>query len=291
MFGKIILATDLSPAWDEVIDCATELRPLGCTRIILTHVITASFFIGLTESWRAEAQAPLDQQKQRIAAQGFEVLTEMPLGLPAYSLSDLACRYGADLIVVGSHGTSLWREGVLGSFTNAVLHHARYPLLVLKTTVDEAKERGTCRLKATEMLQHILFPTDFSATAERALEYVITLAKKGLGRVTLCHSLNVIGGEAYPLGFQVEAESEARGSLARWQQRLQMAGVPQVETIFDSGHPIAAVLDHLKHQDISLVVMGTQGKGFIKEIFLGSVAHSVSRLAPCPVLLIPTPRE
>jgi nucleotide-binding universal stress UspA family protein len=33
--------------------------------------------------------------------------------------------------------------------------------------------------------------------------------------------------------------------------------------------------------------MGTQGKGFIKEIFLGSVAHNVSRLAACPVLLIP----
>ena len=33
--------------------------------------------------------------------------------------------------------------------------------------------------------------------------------------------------------------------------------------------------------------MGTQGGGIIGEIFLGSVAHNVSRLAPCPVLLIP----
>jgi nucleotide-binding universal stress UspA family protein len=33
--------------------------------------------------------------------------------------------------------------------------------------------------------------------------------------------------------------------------------------------------------------MGTQGKGFIKELFLGSVAHNVARLAPCPVLLVP----
>ena len=28
------------------------------------------------------------------------------MGLPAYSLNDIACRYGADLIVVGSHGQS-----------------------------------------------------------------------------------------------------------------------------------------------------------------------------------------
>jgi len=28
-------------------------------------------------------------------------------------------------------------------------------------------------------------------------------------------------------------------------------------------------------------------KGYIKEIFLGSVAHNVTRLSPCPVLLVP----
>jgi len=37
--------------------------------------------------------------------------------------------------------------------------------------------------------------------------------------------------------------------------------------------------------------MGTQGKGFIKELFLGSVAQTISRLAPCPVLLIPAARQ
>ncbi len=29
MFEKIVLATDLSPAWDELIDCATEFRHSG----------------------------------------------------------------------------------------------------------------------------------------------------------------------------------------------------------------------------------------------------------------------
>ena len=178
MFEKIVLATDLSPAWDELVDCAREFRLLGCSRIILTHVITTAFFTGLTESLRAEAQAPLDQQKQRLAALGFEVVTEMPLGLPAYSLNDVACRHGASLIVVGSHGKSLWREGVLGSFSNAVVHQVTYPVLVLKTTIDETKKDGTCRLQATEMLRHILFPTDFSITPTRALEYLVAWRKK-----------------------------------------------------------------------------------------------------------------
>ena len=53
------------------------------------------------------------------------------MGLPADSLNDIACRYGADLIVVGSHGQSLWREAVLGCFTCAVVHHSQYPALLL----------------------------------------------------------------------------------------------------------------------------------------------------------------
>lgn len=290
MFGKIILATDLTPAWNDLVDCAAEFRQLGCIRIILTHVITSTFFTGLTESLRAEVQAPLEQQKQRLAAQGFEVDIETPLGLPAYSLNDLACRHGADLIVVGSHGKSLWREGVLGSFSSALLHRANYPVLLLKTRVDETKERGTCRLETTAMLRHILFPTDFSAPAERALDYVIALGQKGSARVTLIHALDVPGGDQYPPGYQELAVSQARDSLARWQQRLQEAGLPQVDAIFNPGHPIPAILEALKTQDISLIVVDTQGKGFIKEIFLGSVAHNVSRLAPVPVLLIPAAR-
>ena len=30
--------------------------------------------------------------------------------------------------------------------------------------------------------------------------------------------------------------------------------------------------------------MGTQGRGFMEELFLGSVAHNISRVAACPML-------
>jgi nucleotide-binding universal stress UspA family protein len=83
------------------------------------------------------------------------------------------------------------------------------------------------------------------------------------------------------------AEARARDSLNAWTLRLQGADIPQAHSVFDSGRPLPAILRVLESQDISFIVMGTQGKGFIKEIFLGSVAHNVSRLAKCPVLLVP----
>ena len=105
--------------------------------------------------------------------------------------------------------------------------------------------------------------------------------------MTLLNTLDVPGHEAYPAGYQEIAEGAARQLLEQWKQRLLEAGVPVVHDRFDPGHPIPAILNVLKSKNISLIVMGTQGKGFIKELFLGSVAHNVSRLATCPVLLIP----
>jgi len=287
MFKTIVLATDLSPAWDEIVACAGEFKALGASEIILTHVITVKFMSGMEGLLEAETRPKLEAQKQQLIGQGFKASVEMPVGLPAHSLNDVARCCGADLIVVGSHGKSLWREAVLGCVTCAVLHHTQHPTLLLNVRLKEGMAAGSCRLQATNLLRHVLFPTDFSEIAARAGDFVERLAPRGMSQVTVLNALDVPGHEAYPPGYQEIAEGAARQLLEKWQQRLLKAGIPVVHDHFAPGHPLPAILQVLESQDISLIVMGTQGKGFIKEIFLGSVAHNVSRLAPCPVLLIP----
>ncbi|TSA07378.1 MAG: universal stress protein [Deltaproteobacteria bacterium] len=287
MFERIVLATDLSPAWDEVVACAGEFKALGCNQVILTYVISVKFMAGMEGMLQAAARPKLEAQQQQLEAQGLQVTVETPVGLPADSLNDIACRYGADLIVVGSHGQSLWREGVLGCFTCAVLHNVQYPVLLLNIRLKTPGQPGSCEISRTEVLRHVLLPTDFSEISFRALEYVERLALKGLEQVTVLNALDVPGGEAYPPGYQDMAEAKAMDSLNAWTVRLNGADIPLVNPVFDPGHPLPAIIRILESQDISLIVMGTQGKGFIKEIFLGSVAHNVSRLAMCPVLLIP----
>jgi len=287
MFKTIVLATDLSPAWDEIVACAGEFKALGCSRVIVTNVIVTRLLLGLEEMLRADVRPKLETQQRQLEAQGFQVEVEMPLGLPASSLNEIAARHGADLIVVGSHGTALWREAVLGCFTSAVVHHIKYPTLLINVRVKKDREADPCRLYCGSLLRHVLFPTDFSEIGIRAGEFVEILATKGIGQVTLLNTLDVPGHEAYPAGYQEIAEGAARQLLEKWKQRLLEAGISVVNYRFDPGHPIPAILNILKSESISLIVMGTQGKGFIKELFLGSVAHNVSRLATCPVLLIP----
>ena len=284
MFETIILATDLSPIWDEIVACAGELKALGCARVILTHVITLKFLTGMEGRLEAEARPWLMRQAAQLEAQGLQVTMEMPSGLPAHSLQEVARCCGADLIVVGSHGK---QEGILGSVSSAIVIIATTPILLLPMELKPEKPEGSCRLHCNELLRHILFPADFSEISEQALGYIERLASKGVGQVTLLNALDVPLHENYPPGYREWAEDTARDLLEQWQQRLAQAGLPRVDVVYDPGHPLPAILEVLKSQDISLIIMGTQGRGFIQEIFLGSVAHNVCRLAPCPVLLIP----
>lgn len=291
MFDKILLATDLSPAWDEIIACAGEFKALGARELLLVHVITVKFLGGMEAKLLAEAEPRLAAQKEKLVAQGFQVATEVVTGLPGYVLYDVARQYGAKLLVVGPQKTSRWQERLLGSVTGAVLHRAELPILLLKARITEEMPEGTCRLKATELLRHLLFPTDFSETAQGALEVLQELGPRGVAKVSLLHALDVPGGFEYPPGFQELAVAQAEGQLADWAGKLRQAGIPEVQTVFDPGRPLPAILRALETEDISLILMGTQGKGFLKELFLGSVAHNVARLAPCPVLLIPPARR
>ena len=196
-------------------------------------------------------------------------------------------KHDASLVVIGSHGKSRWREGVLGSFANAVCHHIRFPTLMLPVRVSAGGEPAACLWRCTDLLGHLLLPTDFSAPAAQALCYVELLVPRGVDRVTLMHALQVPPLEFYEPGLPERVEAAARNSLEILQGRLEAAGVPRVDARLAAGHPISVILEMLAAEDISLIVIGTQGKGFIAEIFLGSVAHNITRVAPCPILRIP----
>lgn len=72
MFEKIVLATDLSPAWDEIVACAGEVKARGVKEVLITHVITVKFMAGLADKLR----------------QGF--IKELFLGSVAHNVSWLA---------------------------------------------------------------------------------------------------------------------------------------------------------------------------------------------------------
>ena len=285
IFATIVLATDLSPAWNDIVACGGEFCALGASRAILTHVLTPGHPSG--PEAQAEAESYLKVQARQLETQGLPTILEIPSGPPGQSVNRVAQKHDASLVVLGTHGKSLWREGVLGSFSSAVLHQARYPILLLPVRISEKRLTPCCLWKCPELLRHVLFPTDFSEVAAAALVVLELLAPRGVAQVTLLHALEVHLGELLSPNLKVAPEAPEYNSLEILKGRLETAGVDRVQTLVVCGHPYSVILQALRSLDISLIVMGTQGRGLLAELFLGSVAHNVSRVATCPILMIP----
>lgn len=290
MFETMVLATDLSSDWDDIVGCAEEFKILGCRRAVLTHVYMTGGLDEQEAMMRAEVPPRLIAQKAVLESHGFEVIVETPVGLPGHIFNEVAARHGASLIVVGSHGKSAWREAILGSVSNELLHNARFPILLLNMKRLRSDILGAiCQLRTTELLRHVLYPTDFSEVAAQGVAVLEDLIPKGLSKVTVLYALEIL--ELDPTSVLKPDEELIQSHLESVAERLRRAGVPEVATHCSKGHPTSVILETLRGGEHSLVVMGTQGKSFLWEIFLGSVAYNVARLAPCPVLLLPRNRE
>jgi nucleotide-binding universal stress UspA family protein len=140
--------------------------------------------------------------------------------------------------------------------------------------------------------QTILVPTDFSATADRALEVVRTLVRSaGPAEVILAHA-NFMPRELEALALRGpqrvfdELENAAIELLGKRLAELEAAGVP-ARQIHENGPPDEVILSLARREHADLIVIGTHGRTALPHVLLGSIAERVLRQAPCPVMTVP----
>ena len=78
------------------------------------------------------AQNFIDDVASRVQAIGYQAKGMAVLGSPAVTILEQADTLRPDLLLMGSHGRSGFTRFVLGSVSHAVLHQARYPVLVFQ---------------------------------------------------------------------------------------------------------------------------------------------------------------
>ncbi|HMQ03965.1 MAG TPA: universal stress protein [Pyrinomonadaceae bacterium] len=81
----------------------------------------------------ADAAAKLQEGE---AAGGVLISTDIPFGSPDSRIVETAEEWGANLIVVGSHGYSRWERLLLGSVSSSVVHHAPCSVLVVRVPAE-----------------------------------------------------------------------------------------------------------------------------------------------------------
>jgi nucleotide-binding universal stress UspA family protein len=79
---------------------------------------------------------------------------------------------------------------------------------------------------------------------------------------------------------------QADAILGEAEHTARAAGVDKVTRVVGEGDPVKAALKAIPENGVDLVVVGTRGLTGLHEIALGSVAHKMTVVAPCPVLVV-----
>jgi nucleotide-binding universal stress UspA family protein len=144
------------------------------------------------------------------------------------------------------------------------------------------------------MFNKILYPTDFSDVAAKALAYIKQLKEAGAQEVTILHVINqrIIDGlkrhamlEKDIRQWQKKAEEIAQDSLLEISKELESLGFT-VKRMVKTGYPWREILEAEKTEAPSILIFGSHGRSNLGEVFLGSVSDRVIRKSRGPVIVI-----
>ncbi len=144
---KILVATDGSVYSSAAVDhlCHRVLKPGDEVLTVsvveaMAHVVGAPF--GVVDEYYSNVMAERNETAEKTAhaaaakigsaVAGVSVSENVLLGSPARAIVEEAERFGAELIVVGSHGAGFWERMLIGSVSQAVTSHAACSVLVVR---------------------------------------------------------------------------------------------------------------------------------------------------------------
>lgn len=290
MFEKVLIISELHYDFAYISRCVQQLKKLGTESCLLVQCLNphelndtvSTYVIGLYKEH-------LTAQQQNLKDCGFTVTTRQLVGAYRDSIGQIAREEGCMLIVAGAPERTVIGSLLDGSAAYNMMQGSPVPLLLIRTPGDpDTKPVEAVKRPLTE---HVLFPTDFSDNATRAFHVVMDVVKAGARKVSLLHVQDKAKIDPHLLSQLDTFNKKDLLRLREMEQELKQAGATDVACTLRYGSPTSEILSFISEQQVSWVIMGSQGRGWIREIYLGNVSHNIARHAPVPVLLVPAPRD
>ena len=285
---RILCPTDLSEASAHAVDHAVVMAGYYKSRITALHVLDPII--------HAIDGVALDQLRQETGAffesatkAGIAVDVEVEVGQPVTHILGRASNLPADLIVMGTHGTSGFEHLVLGSVTEKVLRRTTCRVLTVPPRV-----RATSRLP----FKRLLCAVDFSDASLDAVRCALSLAEEGGAELTLLHVLEWPWEEPPPPMIQ-DLPTEQGFALGEFRRYSEESATKRLESLVPISTPPSRVTTRLRNgkayvqilsvaadEHSDLIVIGVRGRHPLDLTLFGSTTNQVVRRATCPVLTL-----
>ncbi|MFZ3149427.1 MAG: universal stress protein [Methanothrix sp.] len=309
MYEKILIATDFSKYAEKLVDCVGEIP--GVKEVVLLYVLVKD---PLARVWspgdeikqsKIKMEAHAFRMAQQDANLSVKVRVEIAEETPEHAVIErVAKEENVSLVVMGARGRSIWQGLLLGSVSSGVLRYGDKDLLIMRYKILGGAENEETGKFCSHIFEKIMAPTDFSPAGNAAIEMI--KESKLTDNVLL---LNVVAkGENQ---YQVDAAlGKAQAGLEEIKADLAKAGInaKAIAVSASAGEPrtygsggmvkvettpfasVGGVADRIlslaENENVSMIAMGSHGKGWLEQATIGSVASDVARMGSRPVLIV-----
>ncbi|EDM44285.1 universal stress protein [unidentified eubacterium SCB49] len=267
---RILVPTDFSDQAENALRVAVQIANKQSCEIYLLHSMElpsslikgvdgnampeALFFIKLAEKKFAELM-------QKDFLQGVNVQEALGHGEIYDDIKEAAENKEVDLVVMGSHGASGFKEMFIGSNTEKVVRTSNIPVLVIKNAHSTFKS------------DNLVFATDFSEEGRQAFDNAQKFAKKMNAKMHLLY-VNT------PSGFKTTPQA-----LELMENFIQGMGAENYTlNVYNDISVEKGILGFARDNNADIIGMNTHGRKGISHFFNGSISEDLVNHAQMPVI-------
>lgn len=296
---KVLLAVDSSPLSQAVVS-EFESRPwppqteVCAFTVIDLFALTSSvgYLEPFVKSENEAAKAFVDSIAERLVRRGFAATASAVEGYPGTAIVEGAEKWGADFILVGSHGHSGFVRFLLGSIAKAVVQNATCSVEIVRHRDEKELPKADSGGEPRAAMR-LLLATDgsnYSMAAARSIASRPWPAETLVRIVSVVETLMPASDPWFATGAVVdrvreESTKRSEETIVAAEKIISSAGL-KTETAVLDGSPKRRIVEEARTWNADMVVVGSHGRRGVTRYLLGSVSEAVAMRAHCSVEVI-----
>ncbi len=272
VLNTLLVPIDFSEHSEYALEVAAILAKRYGSKLVLFHMIgvSTSVFTKSELEEQEEVKYYLKLAREKLKSylnkpylKGISIETIIQNLKDFEEVDAVAQEKQANLIIMGSHGSSGLNAFFVGSNTEKVVRNSNTPVLVIKSRRPKFD------------ISQIVFASDLKVETVMAYKKVAALAKAFEAQLKVVY-VNTIGS-------QFRSDRQIQESKKQFTEAL---GKEVSIGVYNDYSVEAGIYNYAQNQGADLVALPTHGKKGLAHFFLGSIGENLANTAALPVLTI-----